>query len=135
MSLIYFKVEKLVRDNIPSRLDVKKIGYDMRVMETQEYVRQLKAKLIEEAHEVAQAQSEQELIEELADVLEVIQSLMHAQGVDAAPVEERRMNKRTTHGGFDKRLYCSTVYGHEDNPELQYYKDKPDQYLEIKKSL
>lgn len=89
--------EKLVRDKIPDILDGKGVPYEKRIATDAEFRDELIRKLVEEAHEFAEAGS----VEELADVLEVIESLR------ALPVygevEQIRAQKKEERGGFEAR--------------------------------
>lgn len=57
MKIKSFKVEKLIRDKIPSILRAKGIVVHERAMEQEEFIHKLKDKLLEEGEEVKQAQS------------------------------------------------------------------------------
>ena len=70
-----FKFDKLVRDNIERiLLDKNIIVYGHR-MHDDEYLTKLRAKLLEETEEVLEAKLDVEIIEEVADVLEVLYSI------------------------------------------------------------
>ena len=66
---------KLVRDRIPDLLRKKGIKYETCTLSTEEYRQALRQKLMEEAQEVAEA-SEVNLVEEIADLFEVIDALI-----------------------------------------------------------
>jgi predicted house-cleaning noncanonical NTP pyrophosphatase (MazG superfamily) len=89
---------KLVRDKIPEILDKKGVVYEQRIASQEEYKAELIKKLSEEAAEFAEKGD----VEELADVLEVIESLKTLP--EYAQVEEIRLRKRAERGGFDKRV-------------------------------
>lgn len=89
---------KLVRDKIPDKLDRKRIPYEKRIASTEEYKEELIKKLVEEAHEFAEAGA----IEELADVREVVAALSALS--EYASVEEMQRTKREEAGGFEKRI-------------------------------
>lgn len=92
------KYEKLVRDNIPERLDAKGIIYEKRVATEEEYIVELVKKLQEETQEFVVDYD----IEELADVLEVIDAIKQLpQFADVASVQNKKREER---GGFEKRL-------------------------------
>lgn len=90
--------EKLVRDRIPEILDAKGIGYEQRVADMGEYHEALIAKLNEEVLEFTEDKS----VDELADVLEVIKSLMSLPKY--SDVDTIRQRKQEERGGFTKRL-------------------------------
>jgi predicted house-cleaning noncanonical NTP pyrophosphatase (MazG superfamily) len=88
----------------------------------------LKKKLVEEANEVLEARDVPYIIEELADVNEVIQSIMKIYGISKYQVELARTVKRESKGGFDEGLYLQTFsVPAEDNYNYQLEK----KYTEI----
>lgn len=99
-----FRIEKLVRDKIPAILESQGIKVDLRILEQQEFVLKLKDKLVEEAGEVLRA-SPDDLCEELADVLEVLQALVDASGLTLEQIEHKRSEKRELKGGFDGKKF------------------------------
>ncbi|MEN9604927.1 MAG: hypothetical protein RJB39_612 [Candidatus Parcubacteria bacterium] len=89
---------KLVRDKIPEILDKKGISYEKRIASPEEYKTELVTKLQEEVDEF-KAETD---IEELADVMEVLESLKNLPEYSGA--EEVRLRKREERGGFDDRI-------------------------------
>ncbi|MGK5594665.1 MAG: HIT domain-containing protein [Parachlamydiaceae bacterium] len=134
MSIKQFKVEKLIRDKLPGILESKGIKLEYRNLGSDEFIHQLKEKLLEEAAEVKEAKNDEELLEELADVLDVAQTLSSMIGSTIQHVEEKRLKKRQLKGGFDDRVYCKQIEMGEDHPAITYYINKPKQYPEIKQS-
>lgn len=63
----------------------------------------LRAKVVEEAAEVAAAAGS-ELIGEIADQLEVLEALAAAHGISERAIAAERARKRAQRGGFDQRL-------------------------------
>ena len=88
---------KLVRDLIPEKFPQHsyRCAYDREVP----YL--LRLKLMEEAGEVVGARNRAELLEELADVLEVIRCLADGVGVTLADVDILASAKRVRLGGFE----------------------------------
>ncbi len=97
-----------MRDYIPAILRDKGIVIHERVMEQEEFIQNLKDKLLEEVEEVRQAQCDRELLEELADVLEVVRALTNAIGFSMEDVENKRLEKRRDKGGFDAKIFAQT---------------------------
>lgn len=83
---------------------------------------------LEEAEEVGNAQNRRELLEELADLLEVIHALGATANLTFHQIEEKRLEKRSLKGGFDDKIYNHRVDIEEDNPAIDYYLKKPKQY-------
>lgn len=95
---------KLVRDRIPQIVRAQGATFDLIVLEDVDMWEALNAKLIEEATELAQAQSEDQL-EELADVYEVLLALIGAAGNTLDEVKDAAEVKRCQRGGFGARLW------------------------------
>jgi diadenosine tetraphosphate (Ap4A) HIT family hydrolase/predicted house-cleaning noncanonical NTP pyrophosphatase (MazG superfamily) len=128
MKIKSFKVEKLIRDQVPSILRAKGIVVHERVMEQEEFIQKLKDKLLEEGEEVKQAQNTEELLEELADVLEIIQTLSSSVGLTMDEIERKRIEKRQVKGGFEEKIFNHRIDIEEGNQAISYYLNKPSQY-------
>lgn len=125
-----FKVDKLIRDNLPEMMRDQGIEVHEEVMDDCQYIYALKQKLLEEAEEVAQASDPEDLLEELADAMEVIQSLAKTAGFSMQQLEKVRLKKRKLKGGFDQKIYTHFVELEENSNAIDYYLSKPDQYPE-----
>jgi predicted house-cleaning noncanonical NTP pyrophosphatase (MazG superfamily) len=133
---IRFAANKLVRDKTKTRVVPKGINLHQRIMEQEEYLQRLQEKLIEEAHEVAELNlrdtaTKQDLLEELADVLEVMHSIAKASNVTMAEVEQARAKKNESHGGFEQRIFGIHMDVLPDSEAAQYYRAKAHKYPEI----
>lgn len=91
---------KLVRDHIPE--NISRGGETVRVSRLQGdlLLRALREKLVEESYEALDAKSHDAIIEELADVQEVIDAVLKQLGVTHREVQARQRAKRTKAGGF-----------------------------------
>ena len=67
---------KLVRDRIPVIIEATNKKYSMKTLESSEHEVEIKRKLIEELKEYQEATSNEEAIEELADLLELIYAVL-----------------------------------------------------------
>ena len=123
-----FRVQKLIRDRLPSIMRAQGLKVFDRRLNDAEFVAALKDKLLEEAHEVGAAADKTDLIDELADVMEVIAALAEASGVPLQAVEERRQAKRDERGGFDERVFNAAVEARDGLPAAEYYLARPTQY-------
>ena len=95
---------KLVRDKIPEIIDSAGGQPDFRVLAGSELQSALKAKLVEEAKE-AHAASDGELLEELADVHEVMAGILAYMGWSETDLRRVAHEKRIARGGFDEGYY------------------------------
>lgn len=122
-----FRVQKLIRDRLPDIMRSQGLAVFDRRLDDVEYLDALGEKLIEEAHEVRLARPD-EIVWELADVLEVVHALAQAHGLTLQDVEAARLAKRAERGGFDDRVYNAAVEAADDLPAAAYYLARPTQY-------
>jgi len=92
---------KLVRDLIPDLIRQSGRTVEVCYLTGDELITALGAKLIEEAQEAAEVvHSRKDLVEELADVREVIAAIMAAGGITEHEVAERAVIKVQERGAF-----------------------------------
>ena len=96
--------KKLIRDKIPQVIEASGDKYEVRVMRKREFERELKKKLVEEAKELIEVKRK-DLLNEMADVLELLKSIAEHYKIDFKLVEEKQVKKRKERGGFKKRLF------------------------------
>ncbi len=97
---------KLVRDKIPAII-LQNDGFDVptrTLAEDTEYLGYLLKKVVEEAAELSEATTDSNIVEEIADVYEVIDAILKLKGVENAEVVAVQDAKRKKRGGFDDRL-------------------------------
>ena len=102
---IVTKFNKLVRDKIPERLNGKGIKFESHIVDGEEYSKKLIEKLREEVEEFAKAGSE----EELADIFEVIYSIIKNKGFLIEDIENIRAKKLVDRGEFDKGIVLDST--------------------------
>lgn len=100
---------KLVRDRIPEIITKKGLSLNTRILDTTEYLTELRTKLQEETNEYLEAESSAEAVEELADIMELLHALAEAHGVTANQLEQVRAEKADKRGGFKDRIYLIDV--------------------------
>jgi len=100
---------KLVRDKIPEI--IKNTGENpiTKILNDNEYKTELEKKLLEECHEVINAKTKEDRLEELADLLEVMLSLSKTQNNNLEDIIDVCKTKRLKRGGFDKKIYLIDV--------------------------
>lgn len=92
---------KLVRDRIPEIIEANGEMPHIRILEQEEYLRHLEAKLDEEVGEYHRDKN----ADELADILEVVFALAEANGCSRAELMEVYMKKHDARGGFEKKIF------------------------------
>lgn len=101
-----YTYNKLVRDKIPANIDsMEGRKANWRIMDDEEYIKELNKKLLEESHEFI----EENATEELADVMEVIQNIMRAKNISWEEVKKIQEMKRQQKGGFNNKIYLIDV--------------------------
>jgi predicted house-cleaning noncanonical NTP pyrophosphatase (MazG superfamily) len=105
---------KLVRDAIPQIIEAQGITPVVRVADREEYRQLLLAKLREETDEVdgalnapADRFDTAEVVNELADVMEVLLAIAAELGIDHEHIEQTRITKAEERGGFAARIVWS----------------------------
>ncbi|MDV2686491.1 nucleoside triphosphate pyrophosphohydrolase [Alkalihalophilus lindianensis] len=100
---------KLVRDRIPEIIERSGRGFRTEILDTRSYDQQLREKLKEEMNELLGATSRKEIVEEMADLLEVVYALGSIHDVQPDEIEQVRMRKQTERGGFSDRIFLIDV--------------------------
>ena len=95
---------KLVRDKIPDKIESSGEVALTKKLSDNELFEQLRLKLIEEAFEVLDANDTDELIQELADVLEVIDSIIEKQKINMTAINSAKAKKKEKVGGFNEGI-------------------------------
>ena len=95
------KYNKLVRDRIPEIIASNGNECKTKTLTDTEYLVMLDAKLNEEIAEYQQDKN----IEELADIWEVIRSIVTARGYTWEELETLRAKKEEERGGFSKKVF------------------------------
>lgn len=103
--------QKLVRDGIPDLITSQGKAFKTRVLDSQEYIAELRHKLKEESEEYFEAVDNKDALEELADMLEVIHALVETHGINYAELEKIRAQKEKRRGGFKERIFLIEVEG------------------------
>lgn len=96
---------KLVRDKIPEIIEQDGKKCTMRVLNDEDYIKALDAKLDEELAEYHKDQN----VEELADLLEVLYAVAEARGFTKDELEAVRLEKADKRGIFKEKLFLETV--------------------------
>lgn len=100
---------KLVRDLIPEIIEKDGKNCSTRILNDEDYAKELKKKMYEELEEYMEAENNEEALEELADVLELMHALAKVHGSDISTVEKIREQKQMKRGGFDDKVFLIEV--------------------------
>ena len=127
-----FICNKLVRDKTVERMAADGVASSYTILEESAHSQALGKKLIEEAHEVEAAESDQERVQEIADVMQVIVDLCRMHKITYDQIEAVRKAAYEKRGGFEKGVYAEVIEMDEDNKWTTYCRKYPHKYLEIK---
>lgn len=110
---------KLVRDKIPEIIEQSGKKAKIRIVQGEELKRALKNKLVEEARELLHANTEEEVIEELADVFEVLDSIvLNCLDISGeSRIYKKAKEKYMAKGGFEKGYFLESVEEGENGKE------------------
>ena len=101
-----YTYNKLVRDKIPEEINsMEGRKAKFRIMDDNEYIKELNRKLLEESNEFV----EENDIEELADAMEVMESIMKIKNIQWEEVKKIQTKKRDKKGSFDRKIYLEYV--------------------------
>jgi predicted house-cleaning noncanonical NTP pyrophosphatase (MazG superfamily) len=103
-SLGAIRYNKLVRDRIPEIVAASGLVAITRPLSDEEYLAALRAKVSEEAAELADAPDD-EVATEIADLQEVVSALMAALGLAPEEVERVRAERKRDRGAFETRTF------------------------------
>ena len=100
---------KLVRDLIPNVITKTGKELSTRILPEDEDIVELKKKLTEELQEYNEAKTDEESVEELADILELLHAAVKIHGSSVEQLEEVRKYKAEKRGGFEQRIFLIEV--------------------------
>ncbi|WP_084099749.1 nucleoside triphosphate pyrophosphohydrolase [Demequina sp. NBRC 110051] len=95
---------KLIRDGVPAAIRASGGHIVTRALTPTGFATALGDKLVEEAQEAATASTDEHVLEEVADLYEVMSALVRLRGFTMTDVERAAEVKREVRGGFDLRL-------------------------------
>ena len=127
-----FQFDKLIRDKI-LQLHIN-AGHHVlyRNIRGTELKEKLRLKILEEANEIpVREASDEEIIEEIADVQQVLDDLKRQYGVTDLQVSEVQSTKFNKKGGFSDGVFIESVTLSEDDEWVRYYRKSPEKYLEV----
>jgi predicted house-cleaning noncanonical NTP pyrophosphatase (MazG superfamily) len=126
-----YKFEKLIRNNLPTRMEAEGITVNSRTLEHADYLLELKKKILEEAKEVSEANSKEELTTELADVMEVIEAIAAANQISLEEITNSKVKKREINGYFLPENYINYIEVAEDNYKVIEYLENKNRHYQL----
>jgi predicted house-cleaning noncanonical NTP pyrophosphatase (MazG superfamily) len=96
---------KLIRDKILEIIEEAGEKPYHRVLEKEEYLQELKKKVLEEAKELIEAKSKDRIINEVVDIQEIIDNIITEIGLTREEIKKEQEIKNEKRGGFKKRLF------------------------------
>lgn len=101
---------KLIRDRIPEIIAKDGNTADIIILSEESFKQAIKEKLIEEATEVLNADNRDEVLSELADLQEVMDTIKQMYNINTLEVNTIQAVKALQRGKFEKRLYLKNIY-------------------------
>lgn len=126
-----FTQNKLWRDKLVELMNQNQSKIHYKELNNQEFIEQLKIKLLEEAQEVCDTNTKENLIEELADMLEVISAFCTVQNItfqDIINIKNKKYNER---GGFEGRKFVTIAEHPVGSFGEKYCLNNQEKYPEI----
>lgn len=100
---------KLVRDHIPEIIERSGKTLTSRILADDDYKIELNKKMHEELAEYEATTTNEDAIEELADLLELIHAAAAVYDTTFEELEKIRADKAEKRGGFDERIFLIEV--------------------------
>lgn len=104
------KYEKLIRDKIPEIIKKDNAIPKISVLSQKRFLKELKKKLIEEARELEKGRGKEEIINESADILEILMAIAKSEKISWKAIKSKRVTKLQKRGGFKKKLFLKEIY-------------------------
>ncbi len=104
MKRVYYR--KLIRDKIPEKISNRGSELETRRLSKVEFLKELLKKAGEESGELfLKSKGKKEIVEEIADVLDVIDEILKFKKITQKQVIDQQKKNFEKKGGFAKRLY------------------------------
>ncbi|MGM0852607.1 MAG: nucleoside triphosphate pyrophosphohydrolase [Bacillota bacterium] len=100
---------KLVRDRIPEIIEATGKTFTTRILSDEEYLIELKKKSFEELEEFHDAETREDAIEELADLMEIVLEFAKFHNTSLDEIEAIRRETAEKRGSFDKKIFLKDV--------------------------
>ncbi len=130
-----FATQKLVRDRMIERCTMFGIRTVWEELSCDDHIVALKNKLVEEAQEVVDAKTIDELADELADVKEVLDVLITKAQIAREMIEQKQQEKSKTRGSFQKGIYVEYIDVPQGTDWHEYFSKSPKKYPVLEENI
>lgn len=96
---------KLIRDRIPEITLADGWESKTKILNKNDFIKELKKKILEEAKELNEGKDNKNLVGELADIQEIIDAILGEKKVNFSEFRKIQAQKRKRRGGFKKKLF------------------------------
>ena len=96
---------KLVRDKIPEIIENDGEKPKIRILDNEEYKKELKKKLVEEVQEVVLTGNNNDLLKEIGDILVEIEAMEKAYDLNKNQILKTKEERKQERGGFEKKIF------------------------------
>ena|SRR3989344_4490820 len=100
---------KLIRDKIPEIIKKSNAIPKISKLSSEQFKIALREKLVEEAKELLEARTDEEILNELSDVMQLIESIVESNNLTFAKIEKQKRKKRQERGGFGMKLFLKYI--------------------------
>jgi len=127
-----FQQNKLWRDKMPVAMETRGSIVHIKQLTDAAYDAELRSKLLEEAEEVRVSHDAEALLQELADLYEVIDALCVLYNISKEQLIAAQAKKREERGGFYERAYVTIAEHPAGSFGEKYCREEPKKYPELK---
>jgi predicted house-cleaning noncanonical NTP pyrophosphatase (MazG superfamily) len=128
-----FFMNKLVRDKAVELLKQRGCTHVefYTLDDNDDYVGALAEKMVEELQEVFDAESREEMVEELADIEEVLAAFKRLVEISQEEIDVVRKKKLAAKGGYEERVFIEYVEAKVGSPAYKYAQEQEEKYPEM----
>lgn len=128
--MITFICNKLARDKTLETMEKTGITTTHRLLNTKEFLVALQQKLIEEAQEIIEAHDRKNIIQEIADVFEVIDAFKKVYKITNEEIIMAKEEIYQERGGFDNKIFLEKISMEDNNSRVKHFRASPERYKE-----
>ncbi len=125
-----FELNKLVRDGLRDEYERTNQNPVFRELSIDELKTQLARKIIEEANEIRVNSRPDEVIDEVADIRQVLDDIVAIYDITEEQVKLAQQKKYDKKGGFANGVFVETLELDDSDPWVGYYRKNPDIFPE-----